>query len=74
MECSKYQDGCQEACHNLKFSHTEKILFTRIMILNKYVVTVAKLLILVIEMLLLKSVSVLLVKTQCMVASKLAAT
>ena len=74
MERSKYQDGCQEGCHNLKFSHTEKILFTRIMILNKYVATVAKLLVLVIEMLLLKSVSVLLVKTECMVASKLAAT
>ena len=34
MECSKYQDGCQEGCHNFKLSHTDKMLFTRIMILN----------------------------------------
>ena len=49
---------------------TDKMLFTRIMILNKYFVTGARLLVLVIEMILLKSFSVLLVKTECMVASK----
>ena len=64
MECSKYQHGCQESCHNLKFSHTDKILFTRTMILNKYFVTVARLLVSVIEMSLLKCFSVLLVKTE----------
>ena len=62
MESSKYQDGCQEGFHNFKFSHTDKMLFTRIMILNKYFVTVAWLLVSVIEMILLKSFSVLLVK------------
>ena len=62
MECSKYQDGCQESCHNFKFSHTDKILFTRFMILNQYFVAVARLLVSVIEMILLKSFSALLLK------------
>ena len=62
MEFSKYQDGCHEGCHNFKFSHTDKTLFTRIMILNKYSVTVARLLVSVSEMILLKCLLALLVK------------
>ena len=42
IKCSNYHDGCQEDCHNIKFRNTNKILFTRINILNKYFVTIAR--------------------------------
>ena len=40
-KCSNYHDGCQEDCHKIKFSNTDKILFAGIKILNKCVAAVA---------------------------------
>ena len=74
MECTKYQNGCQEGCHNIKCSHTDKTLFTMNTVLNKHFVTVPKILVSLTETSLLKMVSVLLGKTECVVASKLVAT
>ena len=42
VQTTMYHDNCQEDCDNIKFSNTDKILFTRIKFLNKCFVTVAR--------------------------------